>query len=113
MLQVRMFGYHIQVLQAKKNAQTRVTKHSPVISKLCPFSLTCTHHSKASPSAGFEAPGYTLLMKKSKVLYDNNEWYGGIIMGYGKLKMVHGRTKSDGESTHAFKDDPEVHVVPK
>ena len=56
------------------------------------------------------APDFSLMMKTCEVLYDDNKWYKGKIMGIEQREGIwkYKITFSDGDSTYADRDDPEV-----
>ena len=70
-----------------------------------------TKKNKVSMDMSTDAPDYSLLMKTCKVLYDDDQWYEGIITGCERDKNNIWKYKisfSDGESTYASRDDSEV-----
>ena len=56
------------------------------------------------------APDFSLMMKTCEVLYDDNKWYKGKIMGIEQIEGIwkYKITFSDRDSTYADRDDPEV-----
>ena len=85
------------------------------ISKVARGSVPPTKKTKAldSESTGeiTNIPDSSLMMKTCEVLYDDNKWYKGTIMGLEQIDGIwnYKITFSDGDSTYAAKDDPEVH----
>ena len=90
--------------QGRKRSKDADSSHPPQTKK-----------NKVSMDMSTDAPDYSLLMKTCKVLYDDDQWYEGIITGCERDKNNIWKYKisfSDGESTYASRDDSEVKFPP-
>ena len=110
----------IDSLQTKKTKAKMVTHGPPAKSSKCqghkrPNEINKSHlpqtkKIKVSSACIKSAPDHTLMMKTCKVLYDDGKWYEGTITGCELIEGIwkYKITFSDGESTYASIDHPEV-----